>query len=149
MGEPKKRDVAAFIFAGIALILFVVLCYSERDNIKNFVFPEPEATVQEDTVTVSTTTIQDVLDFRKEIKQGQVIDSIFLNMPDVILIDILMNHGTHLSNKEIVTIYNSNRKSYEEVLKGARLHETIEKDSSLLNKNYPPANASRDSVRRK
>ena len=44
-------------------------------------------------------------------------------MPDVILIDILLQHGTSLSNSNIVTIYESNKERYNNVMSGARVQQ--------------------------
>lgn len=78
-----------------------------------------ECIVDEDT-TYTATSIQDVLEFREHIRECNRIDSIFLTMPDVVLIDILVNHGTELSNADIVYIYENNPDTYNAVQSGAR-----------------------------
>lgn len=70
--------------------------------------------------TEAVPTIQEVLQFREDTKRYMHIDSVFLTMPDVVLIDILRQHGTSLSNSDIVTIYESNRSTYNKVMSGAR-----------------------------
>lgn len=90
-----------------------------------------ESTVNEDTIYTAPT-IQEILEFRKYAKECKRIDSIFLTMPDVVLIDILRNHGTQLSNSEIVYIYEDNPETYNAVQSGARSQkykDQIEPDS--------------------
>lgn len=70
-------------------------------------------------------TIQEVLKFREDVREGMRIDSIFLAMPEAILIDILMTHGTSLSNSDIVYIYESNKEHFKDVLKGAIIQRDI------------------------
>lgn len=90
-----------------------------------------ENIVCEDTVYTEPT-IQDVLEFRDYARECNRVDSIFLTMPDVVLIDILRNHGTGLSNSEIVYIYENNPDTYNAVQSGARSQkykEQIKPDS--------------------
>lgn len=90
-----------------------------------------ESIVCEDT-TYAEPSIQDILEFREHARECKRIDSIFMTMPDVVLIDILMNHGTSLSNSDIVYIYKNNPETYNAVQSGARAQrykEQIEPDS--------------------
>ena len=57
-------------------------------------------------------TIADILQYREDVRHFKYIDSIYMTMPDVVLIDILVNHGTLISNEEIVNIYLSNPDTY-------------------------------------
>lgn len=91
-----------------------------------------EVSCSEDTIYEEVPTIEDVLELRKDIKEYKRIDSVFLAMPEIVLIDILMNHGTELSTQEIVSIYESNPKTYNAVMSGARsqkFKEQIEPDT--------------------
>lgn len=100
-----------------------------------FVCHEPIAkivTSEDESVCIDTVkavepvlTIQEVLKFREDIREGMRIDSIFLAMPEAILIDILMTHGTSLSNSDIVYIYESNKEHFKDVLKGAVIQRDI------------------------
>lgn len=90
-----------------------------------------ESIVCEDTAYAAPT-IQDILEFRNYTRECKRIDSIFLTMPDVVLIDILRNYGTELSNSDIVYIYESNHDTYNAVQSGAKSQkykEQIEPDS--------------------
>ena len=119
--------------------MIAVIVYAERITIKNFFTGENQEEVQiedsayEDPMCVLT--IQEMLDMREDMRETKRIDSVFLAMPQVVLIDILMNHGTSLSIKDIVYIYESNTSTYNDVLSGARaqkyLDDSIQKDVSI------------------
>lgn len=131
------------VWAIVAIIAFIgmiaVIVYAERITIKNFFTGENQEEVQiedsayEDPMCVLT--IQEMLDMREDMRETKRIDSVFLAMPQVVLIDILMNHGTSLSIKDIVYIYESNTSTYNDVLSGARaqkyLDDSIQKDVSI------------------
>lgn len=95
--------------------------------------PKAETNSSEDEIVYEDTkkeceyvlTVQDVLDFRETLKESARIDSMFLAMPDPILIDILITHGTSLSNKDIVYIYEGNKKHYDDIHKGANIQRDI------------------------
>lgn len=77
-------------------------------------------------------TISDILEFRRHIRECNRIDSVYMNMPEVVLIDILMNYGTEMDPAEIVYIYESNPDTYNAVQSGARAQkykEQFEPDS--------------------
>ena len=44
------------------------------------------------------------------------VDSIFLIMPEPILVSILTTHGVNLKNKEIVDIYERNKEYYNKLI---------------------------------
>lgn len=128
----------------VAIIAFIgmiaAIVYAERITIKNFFTGGNQEEVQiendstyEDPMCVLT--IQEILDMREDMRETKRIDSVFLAMPQVVLIDILMNHGTSLSIKDIVYIYESNTSTYNDVLSGARaqkyLDDSIQKDVSI------------------
>ena len=84
-------------------------------------------TIYSDTIVSESPTIKDILDFRRDTKELIAIDSIYLNMPDIILVNILSNYGTELSNTEIVDIYISNKETYDnDVLGGAKAKQYID-----------------------
>lgn len=126
--KPSNKLVWWFLLT-IALIVTVgVVMYHNHDNIAKLIIPEKECVAQDTAIAViPVLTIQEILDFRKEIKEGQRVDSMFLAMPDVVLIDILMTHGTSLSNSDIVYIYESNKSRYKDILKGAIIQKTLTK----------------------
>ena len=78
------------------------------------------ADISADKEEVKEYSIAEILQWRENTKELQRIDSVYLNMPDVILIDILLQHGTSLSYADIVYIYESNPETYNLIQSGAR-----------------------------
>lgn len=63
-----------------------------------------------------TLTVDDVIRYRKDIIEAQYVDSVFLQMPEPVLREILEKWGTDLSNHEIVNIYENDREYYSKIL---------------------------------
>lgn len=117
------RWLLVAIAAVIATGVIVFMCH---EPIAKIVTSEDESVCIDTVKAVEPVlTIQEVLKFREDVKEGMRIDSIFLAMPDAILIDILMTHGTSLSNRDIVTIYESNKSHFKDILKGAVIQRDI------------------------
>ena len=127
--EPPRRTVWVIV-AIIALIgMFGAMIYAERKNIANFLNGVNQEEVQEDPQVIieePVTTIQDILDMREQMREDRRVDSTFLAMPEVVLIDILMQHGTSLSIRDIIYIYESNTSTYNTVLSGARAQKYLD-----------------------
>ena len=128
--ETKKSHVGvwALAIAIIALILASVAFCLKTSKLSQLISSDKtnqEQIIEEPNMveTESVPTIQEILDGREYIKECQRIDSVFLTMPDVILIDILLQHGTSLSNSDIVTIYESNKERYNNVKSGAMIQQ--------------------------
>lgn len=122
------------MWAIVAIIAFIgmiaAIVYAERVTIKNFFTGGNQEEVQIEDSTyedpMCVLTIQEMLDMREEMRETKRIDSVFLAIPQVVLIDILMNHGTSLSIKDIVYIYESNTSTYNTVLSGARAQKYLD-----------------------
>lgn len=127
--EPPRRTVWVIV-AIIALIgMFGAMIYAERENIANFLNGVNQEEVQEDPQVIieeAVTTIQDILDMREQMREDRRVDSVFLAMPKVVLIDILMQHGTSLSIKDMIYIYESNTSTYNTVLSRARAQKYLD-----------------------
>lgn len=127
--EPPRRTVWVVV-AILALIGMIgAVIYAERKNIANFLNGVNQEEVQEDPQVIieePVTTIQDILDMREQMREDRRVDSMFLAMPKVVLIDILMQHGTSLSIKDIIYIYESNTSTYNTVLSGARAQKYLD-----------------------
>lgn len=54
-------------------------------------------------------------------------------MPEAILVDILMTHGTSLSNSDIVYIYESNKEHFKDIKTGADIQKNILTVDSVKN----------------
>lgn len=117
-----KNLTIGLIVVAIALLvaLFAFKTYKESTTVDNTEILEE--------VTDSTSEVltpEDVLQFRKHLRECQRVDSVYMSIPDIVLLAILMNHGTDLSNLEIVTIYESNKDIYDAYLKEDRVKAYI------------------------
>lgn len=131
MARPKPpRIIVWVVLITLALIGMIgAIFYAERKNIANFLNGVNQEEVQEDPQVIieePVTTIQDILDMREQMREDRRIDSVFLAMPKVVLIDILMQHGTSLSIKDMIYIYESNISTYNTVLSGARAQKYLD-----------------------
>lgn len=131
MARPKPpRIIVWAVLITLALIgMMGAIIYAERENIANFLNGVNQEEVQEDPQVIieePVTTIQDILDMREQMREDRRVDSVFLAMPKVVLIDILMQHGTSLSIKDIIYIYESNTSTYNTVLSGARAQKYLD-----------------------
>ena len=91
--------------------------------------------------------IVDYLQFREDIREQKRIEDIFLQMPTVVIIDILREHETALSIEDIVRIYEDYPEIYNTVQSGARSQQYL--DSIFGNNREPdtlPTQAPIDSV---
>lgn len=131
MARPKSpRIIVWVVLITLALIgMMGAIIYAECKNIANFLNGVNQEEVQEDahiTIEEPVATIQDILDMREQMREDRRIDSVFLAMPKVVLIDILMQHGTSLSIKDMIYIYESNTSTYNTVLSGARAQKYLD-----------------------
>lgn len=131
MARPKSpRIIVWVVLITLALIgMMGAIIYAERENIANFLNGVNQEEVQEDPQVIieePVTTIQDILDMREQMREDRRVDSVFLAMPKVVLIDILMQHGTSLSIKDMIYIYETNTSTYNTVLSGARAQKYLD-----------------------
>lgn len=131
MARPKPLRITVWVvLITLALIGMIgAIIYAERKNIANFLNGVNQEEVQEDPQVIieePVTTIQDILDMREQMREDRRVDSVFLAMPKVVLIDILMQHGTSLSIKDMIYIYESNISTYNTVLSGARAQKYLD-----------------------
>lgn len=131
MARPKPpRIIVWVVLIALALIgMMGAIIYAERENIANFLNGVNQEEVQEDPQVIieePVTTIQDILDMKEQMREDRRVDSVFLAMPKVVLIDILMQHGTSLSIKDMIYIYESNISTYNTVLSGARAQKYLD-----------------------
>lgn len=131
MARPKPpRIIVWAVLMTLALIgMMGAIIYAERENIANFLNGVNQEEVQEDPQVIieePVATIQDILDMREQMREDRRVDSVFLAMPKVVLIDILMQHGTSLSIKDMIYIYESNTSTYNTVLSGARAQKYLD-----------------------
>lgn len=73
-------------------------------------------------------TVHDVLEQREELKYALFVDSVYLNMPEQILVQMLVSKGTTISITEIVEDYIANKDFY---------HNTVLKSMNIQRKYIP------------
>lgn len=145
--QPNRgNSIFWSILVALVLAIFVgVTVYFGHDRRAESINPEKENVSQEPQTEVEPVlTVQDVLQARNDLKESQRVDSVFLSLSDVILVDILMTHGTSLSIADIVNIYESNKSRYKDVQHGA----IIQKDVITPMLSVDSARNPRDSLRR-
>lgn len=126
--RTKPLSIIVWIVATLCLLMGIAaVVYEEHDTIENYLHGENQEVVQ-DTLQIEEPvyTIQDYVEIRNQMKEDRRIDSVFLAIPDVVLIDILSQHGTDLSITDIVYIYESNSTIYNSVMSGARAQKYLE-----------------------
>lgn len=126
MGKKKIWTIIAII---AAIVMIGVIAHENHSAIQHF-FGENQEVVQD---TASSTIVEDIefsihdyVELRKQMKEDRRIDSVFLNIPDVIFVNILQNHGTDVSISDIVYIYESNKSVYDKVLSGAESQKYLD-----------------------
>lgn len=140
--KSTRRSCLVSVLIILIMILLGCILYIERHNIHNFITDEnPDEVLIEETDTSAVqceeTSIKDILEMRKQMREDRRVDSVFLTIPDVVLIDILMQHGTSLSIKDMIYIYESNTSTYNTVLSGARAQKYL--DDSIQTHVISPA----------
>lgn len=90
--------------------------------------PKTETVVETDTVYNYVPTVYDVLQAREDWKYQNFIDSVYLNMPEQIITQMLVTKGTCISEQEIVEDYLANKQFY---------HDTILKSMNIQKKYIP------------
>lgn len=126
--QPNRGNTIfwSILFALVLAIFVGVSVYFGHDQIAESINPEKENVSQEPQTEVEPVlTVQDVLQARNDLKESQRVDSVFLSLSDVILVDILMTHGTSLSIADIVNIYESNKSRYKDVQHGAIIQKDV------------------------
>ena len=91
--------------------------------------------------------IEEYLQFKYDLIEQQRKEKAFTKMPDVIIVDILREHGTAISPLDIVDIYENYPETYNSVTSGARSQQYL--DSIFGNNKEPdtlPTQAPIDSV---
>lgn len=137
MKTPKSSNkvwIWALLFIAILAVAATVI-YHNREKIPRLFDSEKSTELQKTDIAEDyVPTIQETLQMREQMKWNQHVDSVFLTMPEVVLTDILINHGTSMSIEDIVTIYESNKNCYNSVLSGARSQQYIDSINEIERK---------------
>lgn len=106
----KSKHVFWLIAAIMAITIFIS-CERPRSS-------REKQILETDTIEQTTApTVQEVLQWRENLRLDKYVDSVFLTMPEQILTQILVTKGTDLANHEIVSIYISNKDFYDKLIK--------------------------------
>lgn len=85
--------------------------------------------------------VEEILEWRENIRYERYVDSVFLHMPTPILTQILVSKGTSISNSEIVNTYITNKKVYDDIiLKSMQIQKKYIPDS-IPKSSLPQANS--------
>lgn len=137
MKTPKSSNkvwIWALLFIAILAVAATVI-YHNHEKIPRLFDSEKSTELQKTDIAEDyVPTIQETLQMREQMKWNQHVDSVFLTMPEVVLTDILINHGTSMSIEDIVTIYESNKNCYNSVLSGARSQQYIDSINEIERK---------------
>ena len=121
------------ILVAIAMcVATAIIVFRYHEPINSFIHPcgetQDEYVTESDSIDYEEITVQDYMESRNAIKESIRIDSVYLAIPDSILEKILINHGTSLSNTEIVNIYESNPEYNNPAKKYVKLNVSSNKE---------------------
>ena len=105
--------LAVGIMIGLTSTLLIIIEISDNDSI-------PETSEMNDTIYdesyyneyYAIPSVEDCLNKREELRYALWVDSVYLAMPEDVLIQILVNRGTQVSVNEIVEEYVKNKEQY-------------------------------------
>ncbi len=116
------RNYFALCIAGIIAMFIIAVtfesCKPKTGN--NSQEQNDLPTFETDTVETAPLTVAEVLQRRDDMRLCEYEDSIWLTMPDEIIVQICVNKGTDLSQYEIVETYLQNKEFYDGFVKGSR-----------------------------
>lgn len=123
--KMEKKRIWLFVAAAVVLILAAALLGSCK-NLKS-----PNVTDNDEVEQLDTTppSIQEVLNRRESFRHMCYVDSIYLDMPEDIFINILINKGTELTQEMIVEEYLTHYEYYTNLLKQLKLNRQYVPDS--------------------
>lgn len=133
------------LFGLLVLIAIFITAAITHLYDKNTYLSEPE--LIEDTDSISSqqeeTSISDFLTLRNMMREQAHTEKVFMELEDVILIDILNNFGTDISIDDIVSIYEGNKEVYDKVAVGAEIQKRIQ---DIINTKNKSETESKDSL---
>ena len=125
----KNCLICASIGFGVGVVCTIILFYlvvasifqikDEQEEVDNV-----EHTIVDDSYfDIYTPSIEDILQEREGLRYSRMVDSVYLTIPDEILIRILMNKGTNASNITIVEEYLTKKEDYHKNLDKVKAKE--------------------------
>lgn len=124
-----------FIYFVVLVLSAVLLDSCTLFNKKTI--DEPPVTDSIEQVTNYVPTVHDVLEEREDWKYQNFIDSVYLCMPEQVLVQMLVSKGTMISPQEIVEDYLSNKQFYHDTILTSMDIQKQYIPDSLPNKDKP------------
>ena len=111
------------VICTIILFYLVVACIfqieDEQEEVDNVEYP----IVDDSYFDKYIPSIEDILQEREGLRYSRMVDSVYLTIPDEILISILMNKGTNASHITIVEEYLTKKEDYHKNLDKVKAKE--------------------------
>ena len=127
-----KSKYVFWLIAAIAALAIFISCARPRSP-KEKQIPETDTIEQ-----VVAPTVQEVLQWRENMRLDKYVDSVFLVIPEQVLTQILVTKGTYLSNHEI---YISNKDFYDKLIKRSMDIQKEYIPDSMPRSSLPQANS--------
>ena len=130
----KKFIIGIFCVIAMLSCLFITSCKNNRQE-SNIGVCDSDSVIQEPT-------IKDILKEREDVKHQAYVDSVYLNMPMPILIQILQTYGTTLTFEDIVNKYTIHKQMYDANYNQInKVQQYMTNPDSLPKKAYPEQRA--------
>ncbi len=155
--EPRMNGWAVAILVIIVALIASTVAYYNVETIDEMTGFRPVKEQKVDSAAIAiqhelieeteNPSIEEYLQFKYDLIEQQRKEIVFKSMPDVVIIDILREHGTAISPSDIVDIYENYPKIYNATKSGARSQQYL--DSISKNNKEPdkiPDQAPIDSV---
>lgn len=125
--------VLACILTGVIVFAF---SYAEQ---RKKLYEVQDAMCDTTQVIKYVTTIDEIVEYREEMRKNAFLDSVYMHMPEVALRAILQKYGTEITGFDIAEEYLRNPEKYNDVQLGAKIQkeittkqDSIKADSSKL-----------------
>lgn len=141
MEDVQRKSSKGWLWAILTVIIAAIVgtvVYFNTDTIDRWTGYEGPVTAQDETVdsiqqelmdSVEITenpTVEEYLQYRSDMIEQDRQEKVFKTMPEVVLADILLQHGTALSLYDIVEIYEDYPETYNKVQSGARTQQFLD-----------------------
>lgn len=141
MEDVQRKSSKGWLWAILTVIIAALVgtvVYFNTDTIDRWTGYEGPVTAQDETVdsiqqeltdSVEITenpTVEEYLQYRSDMIEQDRQEKVFKTMPEVVLADILLQHGTALSIYDIVEIYEDYPETYNKVQSGARTQQFLD-----------------------
>lgn len=129
----------------VVCVLTLILCLDNNQTWRNYFVRESDEIVQDSTAmsiqqeieeqtNAENPSIVEYLQYRDKLKEDKRKEAVFLNMPEVVIVDILRDISTDLSIYELVEIYENYPTIYNSVQSGAKSQQYLDSINSIKDK---------------